>query len=97
MGKLLSAEALLANPNTKPVMGSVEFLELTPPGGKGKKGKMFQVVCEIKEEPVPVTGAMPRKPQTITDEFGHLKTNRQRQGRSSGEIADLSVQAWLGK
>lgn len=94
--KPLSAEALLSA-NTRPVMGPVSFLEQTPVGGKGKNGKMFEVICDVGEAPVLPTGKLPGKPRIICDEFGHLTTNRQRGGVTGGEISDLRMTAWLGR
>lgn len=89
MAKPLSVETLLANPNTRPVMGSVEFLELTPSGGKGKHGKMFEVICDVREEQSLLIGVKPRKHQAVSgDNFGHLISDQhirltQRQTRIS--------------
>lgn len=96
MCRLLSVEAVLEG-NTRPVVGPVSFLELTPPGGKGKNGKMFEVICDVGEAPVPPTGKLPEKPKIICDRFGHLATDRQRRGVTGGEISDLRMTAWLGR
>ena len=96
MCRLLSEEAILDG-NTKPVVGPVSFMELAPPGGKGKKGKMFEVVCDVGEVPVPPTGKLPEKPKIICDGFGHLTTDHQRRGVTGGEVSDLRMIALLGR
>lgn len=76
MGKCLSVEALLANSNTRPVVGGISFVPVE--GGKGKVGKMFEVVCQVEEIPVNPDGAFQRRPRiVVTDEFGHLGTEHQ--------------------
>lgn len=94
MCKLLSAEALLANPNTKPVMGEVSFVPVK--GGKGKIGKMYEVICPVEEVPIALAGSLPRKPKIICDEFGRLAINRQRRDVTGGEISNLTA-AWLAR